>query len=43
MRNELKKIIGQRVTFTATVDKFGTKTNFKGYPEQTILFKMSDS
>lgn len=39
MRKKLKTIEGERIRFRATVEKFGKKTNFKGFPEDTILFK----
>lgn len=39
MRKELRKMDGQRTRFRATVERFGSKTNYHGYPEPTILFK----
>ena len=39
MRKELKKYTGQRLRFTATVEKYGSKRNWNGFPEETILFK----
>lgn len=39
MRQELSKLDGLRKTFRGTFERFGSKTNFKGYPETTILFK----
>jgi hypothetical protein len=39
-RKVLKKIGGeQRHTFLGTIERFGTKKNYFGYPEQTILIK----
>ena len=37
MRKELAQIHRLRREFTATFVRFGSKTNFKGYPETTIL------
>lgn len=37
MRTELKSIEGLSVRFRAKVEKYGTKTNFNGYPQRTIL------
>ncbi|MEK6882361.1 MAG: hypothetical protein AABY22_22265, partial [Nanoarchaeota archaeon] len=37
MREALKHIDGLRKEFIGTFERFGTKTNFKGYPETTIL------
>ena len=37
MRNKLKKLEDFRGEFIGTFERFGTKTNFKGYPETTIL------
>lgn len=39
MRTELQKIELQRLTFTGTFERYGTKTNYHGYPEKTILLK----
>lgn len=39
MRKDLKKMDGKRTRFRATVERFGTKKNYHGYPEPTILFK----
>tara|TARA_B100002019_G_scaffold260642_1_gene246874 strand:+ start:2565 stop:2903 length:339 start_codon:yes stop_codon:yes gene_type:complete len=39
MRYKLKKYIGQRLCFSATVEKFGEKTAFKGAPIPTLLLK----
>ena len=38
MRKKLKELNNQRITIIAGFEKFGTKTNFKGYLEQTALF-----
>lgn len=37
MRKELKEKEGERMAFTATVEHFGTKQNYLGYSEATIL------
>lgn len=38
MRHELYQLgDSERHTFTATVGRFGTKTNYHGFPEPTIL------
>lgn len=39
MRKELEKINGKRVRFKAIVERFGTKNNWHGFPEKTILLK----
>ena len=39
MRQELSKKLDKRLTFFAEVDRYGTKTNYKGYPEKTICFR----
>lgn len=39
MRKELAKTEGQRKKFRAVFVKVGKKTNYKGYPEETILLK----
>ncbi|HWY11337.1 MAG TPA: hypothetical protein VN026_08430 [Bacteroidia bacterium] len=39
MRNELKKIQGKRGKFYGVFERYGTKTNWKGYPEDTVLLK----
>lgn len=39
MRKDLKSIDGQRIRFRGIVERFGTKKNYHGYPEPTILFK----
>ena len=39
MRENLKKIDGLRKEFTGEFVRFGSKTNFKGYPETTILIQ----
>jgi len=37
MRKKLKEINGLRKEFVGTFVRFGSKTNYKGYPETTIL------
>jgi hypothetical protein len=37
MRDELKKHDGSRMRFRATVERFGSRTGWKGYPEETVL------
>ena len=39
MRKELQNKANERLTFCATVGRFGTKSNYHGYPVDTILFK----
>lgn len=39
MRQGLEKINGKRDIFTGIFERYGTKTNFKGYNEKTILLK----
>jgi hypothetical protein len=39
MRKELKDKHEQRLLFTATVERFGTKANYHGYSQSTILLK----
>ncbi len=39
MRKELKTLNEKRMRFRATVERFGKKTNYHGYPEPTILLK----
>lgn len=39
MRSKLKAINGQRMRFTATVERFGEKSAFKGAPIPTVLLK----
>jgi hypothetical protein len=39
MRKGLEKINGDRTKFMGVFERYGTKTNFKGYPEKTILLK----
>ena len=39
MRKELKHKNGERMLFTAIVERFGTKANYHGYPEGTILLR----
>lgn len=37
MRKELKNRDGQREMFHGTFDRFGTKPNWHGFPEKTVL------
>ena len=37
MRTKLKKFDNVRMRFKGTFERYGQKTNFKGYPEKTIL------
>ncbi len=37
MRKELAKSNGERKTFTATFSRIGSKKNYKGYSEPTVL------
>jgi hypothetical protein len=39
MREQLESVNGNRMRFRATVKRFGTKKNYHGYPEPTILLK----
>ncbi|VVC06125.1 Uncharacterised protein [uncultured archaeon] len=39
MRKELKKMDGKRMRFRATVERFGTKSSYCGFPKKTILLK----
>lgn len=39
MRENLKTANGKRLRFTATVERFGTKPNWHGFPEKTLLLK----
>jgi hypothetical protein len=39
MRQELRKMNDVRATFRGTFVRYGTKTNWHGYPEKTILLK----
>jgi hypothetical protein len=38
-RKNLKDVNGKRMRFTATVERFGSKPNWHGFPETTILLK----
>ncbi len=38
MRKKLEKKNNKRMTFIATFERYGKKTNFKGYKEETLLF-----
>ena len=37
MRKELKKQLGQRGCYSAVVSKFGSKKNWHGFPEPTVM------
>ena len=39
MRRELKGKNGERIVFTGVVARFGTKTNYHGYSDATLLLK----
>lgn len=39
MRKQLKMIENQRMVFVGVFERYGTKTNWNGYPENTILLK----
>jgi|SRR5690242_9383720 hypothetical protein len=39
MRDALRARYGQRLRFSATVERFGSRSNWHGYPEPTILFR----
>lgn len=39
MRAALKQSNDVRATFTATFERYGTKKNWHGWPEKTLLFK----
>lgn len=39
MRKKLRKIDGQRKRFKAKVERFGTKSNYHGFPAPTLLLK----
>jgi hypothetical protein len=39
MRKELAKMKRVRTTFVATFERYGTKSNWNGFPEKTILLK----
>jgi hypothetical protein len=39
MRQNLKAVDGKRMRFTAVVERFGSKLNWHGFPETTILLK----
>jgi hypothetical protein len=39
MRKELKNRNGERLLFTAVIQQFGTKANYHGYSEDTMLLK----
>ena len=37
IREKLKRLNGERLSFTAKISKFGVKSSFKGMPIKTIL------
>lgn len=37
MRKKLRNMNGQRMRFTATVERFGEKSSFRGPPAKTVL------
>lgn len=39
MRKKLQAINGQRMRFTAVIERFGEKSAFRGYPIPTVLLK----
>jgi hypothetical protein len=39
MRNQLKPHEGERMAFIAVVERFGAKTNYHGYSDDTMLLK----
>ena len=39
MRKELGKQVGERKKFQATFVRFGKKTNYRGFGEETVLLK----
>lgn len=39
MRDELQKLNGQRMRFRATVERYGSRSNWHGHPEMTILLR----
>lgn len=39
MRKQLKAIDGERLRFTARVERFGSKRGWKGAPERTVLLR----
>lgn len=39
MRNQLKAIDGERLRFTARIERFGTKRGWKGKSERTVLLR----
>ena len=39
MRQQLEKIEDIRMTFIGIFERYGTKTNWNGYPENTILLR----
>jgi hypothetical protein len=39
VRRKLGKLDGSRLKFEGKFERYGTKTNYKGFPERTILLK----
>lgn len=39
MREELKKLYGRRLRFEALVERFGSKSSFRGPPVETVLLR----
>jgi hypothetical protein len=39
MREALQQLNGQRLQFTAIVERFGTRKSYLGYPQPTILLR----
>lgn len=39
MRKNLKKLNGNRMRFTAIVDRFGEKSAYRGLPKPTVMLK----
>lgn len=37
MRKELAKLNGSRLLFSAVFGRYGTKTNYNGFPQETIM------
>lgn len=37
MRSELKKVNGKRLKFSGLFERYGSKKNWHGYPETTVL------
>lgn len=39
MRNALRKVNGKRTRFIAAVERFGSRRNWHGFPERTVLLR----